>query len=175
AQYPKEFETRRSLADGTALLFRPVKPTDQNALRDMCYSLSEQSIAFRFFQPMKAFPLKFIQEFTTIDYSRDMAIAAVIKDVGGESIIGVAHYFQNKKTGRAEASFLVRDDWQTKGVGTHLLDILSDIARKRGVKGFEASVLLRNSQMLALFYNSGYKISTKREDDTYLITFDFEE
>jgi acyl-CoA hydrolase len=173
AQYPRELETRRSLADGTALLVRPIKPSDEDALRDMCYSLSEQSIAFRFFQPIKAFPHKFIQEFTTIDYSRDMAVAAVIKDMGGESIIGVAHYFFNERTDRAEVSFLVRDDWQAKGIGTHLLEILTNIARKRGVKGFEASVLVRNSQMLTVFYNSGYEISTKREDDTYLITYDF--
>jgi ribosomal protein S18 acetylase RimI-like enzyme len=62
----------------------------------------------------------------------------------------------------------------TLGIGTHLLEILTDIARKRGVKGFEASVLVRNSQMLAVFYNSGFEVSTKREDDTYLITYDFE-
>jgi RimJ/RimL family protein N-acetyltransferase len=175
ARYPKEFESHRSLNDGTALMFRPVKPTDDQALRNMCYSLSEKSIAFRFFQPIKAFPHKFIQDFTNIDYSRDMAIAAVVKDTGGESIVGVAHFFLNPTSGRAEVSFLVRDDWQAKGIGTDLLEILCDIAQKRGVPGFDANVLVSNQNMLQVFYNSGYKVFTKREDDTYTITFNFTE
>jgi acyl-CoA hydrolase len=170
--YPKEYETHRSLADGTTLFFRPIKPTDDHALRDMCYALSEKSIAFRFFQPIKAFPHKFIQDFTNIDYSRDMALAAIIQDTGGERIIGVAHYFLNQSNNRAELSFLVRDDWQAKGVGTLLLENLVNIARKRGVAGFEASVLANNYNMLAVFYNSGYSITTKREEDTYTLSFD---
>ncbi|MBD3391409.1 MAG: GNAT family N-acetyltransferase [Chitinivibrionales bacterium] len=173
-QYPREFETRRTLADGTAVLFRPVKPTDDHALRDMCYALSEKSIAFRFFQPIKAFPHKFVQEFTSIDYSTDMAIAATIQDMGGESIVGVGHYFLNRETNRAELSFLVRDDWQAKGIGTLLFEILVDIARRRGVKGFEASVLASNAGMLNVFFNSGFEVSTKREEDMFVISFDLD-
>jgi acyl-CoA hydrolase/GNAT superfamily N-acetyltransferase len=175
SQYPREFETTTTLSDGTQLFFRPVKPTDDKALRDMFYSMSEKSIAFRFFQPIKAFPHKFIQEFTTIDFSRDMAIAGLIQDSGGEQIVGVGHYYLNKSTNKAEVSFLVRDDWQAKGIGTDLLEILTDIARKRGVIGFDARVLAQNQLMLAVFYNSGFRITTKREEDTYLITYEFRE
>jgi acyl-CoA hydrolase/RimJ/RimL family protein N-acetyltransferase len=172
SRYPREYETERSLIDGTRLVYRPVKPTDGNELRDMCYALSEKSIAFRFFQPVKAFTHKFIQDFISIDYSRDMAIAGLLQDTGGEIIVGVGHYFLNKATGHAELSFLVHDDWQAKGIGTHLFDILVDIARKRGVKGFEASVLANNISMLGVFYNSGFKVSTKREQDMYILSFD---
>lgn len=175
AQYPREFETTRTLSDGTQLFFRPVRPTDDKALRDMFYSMSEKSIAFRFFQPIKSFPHKFIQDFTTIDFSRDMAIAAFIQDSGGEQIVGVAHYYLNKSTNKAEVSFLVRDDWQAKGMGTDLLEILTDIARKRGVVGFDARVLAQNQLMLSVFYNSGFRISTKREDENYIISYEFRE
>lgn len=172
-KYPREYETHRTLSDGTELLFRPIRPTDDKSLRDMFYALSEQSIAFRFFQPIKAFTHKFIQDFTTIDYSKDMAIAALIKDIGGEQIVGVAHYYLNQSTSRAEVSFLVRDDWQAKGIGTDLLEILTDIARKRGVSGFDARVTAQNQLMLSIFYNSGFKVTTKKEDDSYLISYNF--
>jgi len=172
-KYPREYEMRRTLSDGTELFFRPIRPTDDKSLRDMFYSLSEKSIAFRFFQPIKAFTHKFIQDFTTIDYSKDMAIAALVKDIGGEQIVGVAHYYLNQSTNRAEVSFLVRDDWQAKGIGTDLLEILTDIARKRGVSGFDARVTTQNQLMLNIFYNSGFKISTKKEDDSYLISYNF--
>ena len=173
--YPREYETTRVLNDGSSLFVRPVKQSDDKALRDMFYSLSEKSIAFRFFQAIKAFPLKFIQDFTAIDFSKDMAVAAFVQDSGGEQIVGVAHYFLDKATHRAEVSFLVRDDWQVKGIGTDLLRILTDIARKRGIKGFEARVLAQNQLMMAVFYNSGYKVTTKREDDVFLLTYDFKD
>jgi acyl-CoA hydrolase/RimJ/RimL family protein N-acetyltransferase len=173
--YPREYETTRILNDGSSLFVRPVKPSDDKALRDMFYALSEKSIAFRFFQSIKAFPLKFIQDFTTIDFSKDMAVAALVQDLGGEQIVGVAHYFLDPATKRAEVSFLVRDDWQVKGIGTDLLKILTDIARKRGIIGFEARVLVQNQLMMAVFYNSGYQVTTKREDDVFLLTYDFKD
>ena len=172
-EYPREYETKRILNDGTELSLRPTKPSDDKALRDMFYALSEKSIAFRFFQTITAFPLKFIQDFTTIDYSKDMSIVASIIDLGGEQIVGVAHYFFNPATKRAEVSFLVRDDWQAKGIGTYLLDILTEIARKRGILGFEARVISTNQMMMAIFYNSEFKVTTKKEDDVFLITYDF--
>jgi acyl-CoA hydrolase/GNAT superfamily N-acetyltransferase len=174
-QYPRELETNRILADGTELFIRPIKSSDDKPLRDMFYDLSEKSIAFRFFQPVKSFPHKFIQDFTTVDFSRDMAIVAMVKDLGGDQIVGVAHYYLNPATHRAEVSFLVRDDWQAKGLGTYLLDLLTEIARKRGISGFEARVLASNQMMLAVFFNSGYKVTTAREDDTYLITYEFKD
>jgi GNAT superfamily N-acetyltransferase len=72
-------------------------------------------------------------------------------------------------------SFLVRDDWQAKGIGTDLLEILTEIARKRGVIGFDARVLAQNQLMLSVFYNSGFRITTKKEEDTYLISYEFRE
>ncbi|MFW6254238.1 MAG: GNAT family N-acetyltransferase [Chitinivibrionales bacterium] len=175
ARYPKELETRRALADGTALYFRPIKPTDTHSLRDMFYSLSEKSIAFRFLEPIKAFPQEFVQKLANIDYTSDMGIAATIKDMGGERIIGIAHYYRNKENNRAEISFLVRDDWHNKGVGTYLFEILSSVGQKRGVSGFDANVSADNANMLGIFFNSGYNVSTKRENDNYSISFDFGE
>jgi GNAT superfamily N-acetyltransferase len=69
----------------------------------------------------------------------------------------------------------VRDDWQLKGIGTDLLTIITDIAKKRGVSGIDANVLSNNHNMLQVFYNSGYKVSTKLEEDMYIISFDIKE
>jgi RimJ/RimL family protein N-acetyltransferase len=174
-KYPHEFETKHILTDGTELFIRPIKSSDDKLLRDMFYDLSEKSIAFRFFQPVKSFPHKVIQEFTTVDFSQDMAVVAMVQDLGGDQIVGVAHYYLNPANHFAEVSFLVRDDWQSKGLGTYLLDILTDIARKKGVRGFDARVLTHNHNMISVFYNSGYKVTTKKEDDTYLITYSFKD
>jgi acyl-CoA hydrolase/GNAT superfamily N-acetyltransferase len=171
-KYAKEFERRVPLHDGTALLFRPIKPTDEKMLRDMCYACSEKSIAFRFFKNIKTFPHEFIQKFTNIDLSKDMAIVGLTQGTGGEEIVGVGRYYLIEKSNRAEVSFLVRDDWQAKGIGTHLLNLLTEIAKKSGIKGFEAVMLADNQHMLSVFHNSGYAITTKREGNTFEISYD---
>jgi acyl-CoA hydrolase/GNAT superfamily N-acetyltransferase len=172
AKYPKEFERKVPLKDGTALLFRPIKPTDEKMLRDMCYACSEKSIAFRFFKNIKTFPHEFIQEFSNVDFSKDMAIAGLTKGTGGEEIVGVGRYYLIESKNRAEVSFLVRDDWQAKGIGTYLLNILTEIAKKRGIEGFEAVMLSDNQHMLSVFHNSGYAVTTKREGNTFEISYD---
>lgn len=175
SQYPAEYEQHKPLPDGTDLFYRPIKPTDEKMLRDMLYRCSERSIAFRFFKPIKAFPHRFIQEFTNVDYARDMAIVAIVQETGGEHIIGVGRYYLNQATNRAEVSFLVQDGWQGKGVGSGLLELITEIARSRGLTGFEANVLATNQSMLAVFYNSGYRVSTKREEDMFVVTYDFKD
>ncbi len=172
-QYPKELETKRTLTDGAEVSFRPVKPSDDKGLRDLFYHASERSIAFRFFQPVKAFPHRFIQEFSAIDFSRDMALAALVREGEEERIVGIGHYFLSGDGRRAEVSFLVRDDWQARGIGTEIFRLLTDVARRRGLAGFEARVLVDNHHMLSVFYNSGYRISTQKEDDLYLVSAEF--
>lgn len=172
--YPEEYEQVRTTADGTEVFCRPIKPTDDKLLRDMLYSLSERSIAFRFFKPIKAFPHRFVQEFTHVNYANDMAIVGLIKDTGGERIVGVGRYFIDQKSNRAELSFLVRDDWQARGIGTDLLNILVDIARRRGVSGLDANVLSNNYQMLSVFANSGHSFTTRKTDDMYIVSLDME-
>ena len=108
-----------------------------------------------------------------MDYSRDMAIVALVQDTGGEHIIGVGRYYLNPSANRAEVSFIVQDDWHSKGIGTHLLDILTKIAKERGIIGFEASVLVSNHGMLSVFHNSGFNVTTRREEDIYIISYDF--
>lgn len=172
--YPSEYEQYRTAADGTTLYCRPIKPTDDTMLRDMLYSLSERSIAFRFFKPIKAFPHRFVQEFTNVDYTRDMAIVGLLQDTGGERIVGVGRYYLNEDDNRAEVSFLVRDDWHSRGIGTDLLNILVKIARERGLTGFDANVLATNHQMLNVFTNSGHTVATRRVEDMYVVKLDFD-
>ncbi len=171
---PGAFVSRRTLADGTAALFRPVRSSDATRLRDMFYHLSEKSIQFRFFQPMTVFPHKFVQDLCAIDQTRDMAVAALVHDTGGEQIVGIAHYFLTDGD-MAEVSFLVRDDWQDRGIGTDLLEILTGIARERGLAGFKTRMLIGNHQMMAVFQAAGQTLSVTVEEDQRIITYRFDD
>lgn len=55
-------------------------------------------------------------------------------------IIGMSRYDVVPATGLAEVAFVVRDDWPGRGVGTRLLQRISEIVRARGLAGFQAEV-----------------------------------
>ena len=170
--YPEELERYETLRDGTEMFFRPVKPTDEPALSEMLYSLSEESVRTRYMTHTMAFPHRDIQRFTNIDYRQDIAIVGIIPRVSGEEIVALAQYFLDPKTRDAEVAFLVQDEWQQKGMGTFLLDYITKIAKQRDVKKFYAKVLPANERMLAIFHNSGYKVNTEFDGYAYDITYD---
>ena len=170
--YPEELERYDTLRDGTEIFFRPIKPTDEPSLSEMLYSLSEKSVRTRYMIHTMAFPHKDIQRLTNIDYKQDVAIVGVVPRVSGEEIVAIAQYFLDPRTQSAEVAFLVQDEWQRKGMGTFLLDYVTQIARQRGVKKFWAKVLPNNEPMLTIFHNSGYKINTEFDGDAYGIAYD---
>jgi RimJ/RimL family protein N-acetyltransferase len=171
-EYPQELERYDTLRDGTQIFYRPIKPTDEPSLSEMMYSLSDESVRTRYMARTMAFPHRDIQRVTNVDYRNDLAIVAVVPGVSGEEIVAIAQYFLDPKTKAAEVAFLVQDEWQRKGIGTFLLDYISQIARQRGVQRFWAKVLPTNEAMLAIFHNSGYKINTKFDGYAYDITYD---
>jgi acyl-CoA hydrolase/GNAT superfamily N-acetyltransferase len=170
--YPKELEHYSTLRDGTEIFFRPIKPTDEPALSEMLYSLSEQSVKTRYMTRTAAFPHRHVQQLTNVDYKKDFAIVGVVPSASGEEIVAIAQYFLDPQTQAAEVAFVVQDEWQQKGMGTFLLDYITKIARQRGVKRFYAKVLPNNKPMLAIFHNSGYKVNTEFDGDVYNITYD---
>jgi len=170
--YPEELEHYATLRDGTEIFFRPIKPVDEAALSEMLYSLSEESVRTRYMTRTMTFPHKDIQQLTNIDYKRDLAIVGLVPGVGGEDIVAIAQYFLDPKTQAAEVAFVVQDEWQQKGMGTFLLDYITQVAKQRGVKRFYAKVLCDNKPMLAVFQNSGYRVNIEFDGDVYNISYD---
>jgi RimJ/RimL family protein N-acetyltransferase/acyl CoA:acetate/3-ketoacid CoA transferase beta subunit len=170
--YPEELERYATLNDGTEIFFRPVRPNDEPALAEMLYSLSSESVRTRYMTHTMTFPHKDVQRLTNIDYYQDLAIVGVVPSVSGEHIVAIAQYFLDPRTQTAEVAFLVQDEWQQKGMGTFLLDYVTQIARQRGVKRFYAKVLPNNKAMLNIFHNSGYRVNTEFDGEVYSVTYD---
>ncbi|MDD5063163.1 MAG: GNAT family N-acetyltransferase [Phycisphaerae bacterium] len=173
--YPEGLERYDTLRDGTEIFFRPVRPTDEAALSEMLYSLSSKSVQTRYMTHTIAFPHKDVQQLTNIDYYQDLAIVGTVPGVSGEEIVAIAQYFLDPKTHAAEVAFIVQDEWQQKGMGTFLLEYLTQIAKNRGVKRFYAKVLPSNKAMLSVFHNSGYKVNTEFDGEVYSVTYSLAE
>jgi acyl-CoA hydrolase/GNAT superfamily N-acetyltransferase len=173
--YPVELEKRVTLKDGTELLLRPIKPTDERLEQDLLYSLSDQSVYLRFFSLMTAFPHERVQYYTTVDYDEHMAIVVIVESNGEEQMIGVGRYIKEKDSDLAELALLVHDDWQGKGVGTMMHDYLEQIARSRNIGGFKGEVLEHNKRALHLFTRLGRKAKTEYDQGVYTVSYRFDE
>lgn len=158
---PKEQRTSYLLQDGSLVQFRPIHPTDEARMRDLFYALSQQTIYYRFMSFRKVIPRKEIQEFVYIDHRNDVTLLATVPSAAGEEIIAVGSFYLDPKTNMAEVAFVVRDEWQSRGIGTQLLGNLIRIARRNGIRGFTAEVLTENKAMQAVFNQSNCKVKTR--------------
>lgn len=166
-EYPEHLEAHRTTKSGLEVLLRPVKISDEPLLKDFFYSLSDNSLYRRFISVRKDMPHERLQEFVVIDYTKQMVILSVISEAGKEKIVGVGQYGIDETTHTAEVGFAVRDDYQERGIGSELLSYLTYLAKRQGLLGFFAEVLLENRPMLHLFHQMGFDIQQRREEGVY--------
>lgn len=166
-EYPEHLEVYRTTKSGLEIFLRPVKISDEPLLKEFFYSLSENSLYRRFISVRKDMPHERLQEFVVIDYTRQMVILAVIQRGEKEEVVGVGQYAMDEVTHTAEVGFAVRDDFQNRGIGSELLSYLTLLARRQGLLGFFAEVLVENRAMLHLFDKTGFSIEKRREEGVY--------
>ena len=174
-EYPEELETYKTAKSGLEILLRPIKISDEPLLKDFVHSLSDQSIYRRFISRRTDMPHEFLQKFVIIDYTEEMAILAVIKQGEKEEIVGVGRYFIAKSTHTAEAAFVVRDDYQDRGIGMELVRYLTYLAQRQGLLGFTAEVLVENRPMLHVLQKMGFDMQKRITAGVYELRMMFRE
>ncbi|NOZ84662.1 MAG: GNAT family N-acetyltransferase [Deltaproteobacteria bacterium] len=162
--YPKEVEHNLILKDRSHVFVRPLKTSDEDALKDFFYSLEDESLSRRFFTSMVKLSRERREPLRELDYDRHFAIGGFIGEPGGEELIGVANYVRDPAGMSADVAFVVRDDFQGKGLGKDLARTLADAAIKRGVKIFSADVLAYNKPVFRILHESGLIVKSRLED-----------
>jgi acyl-CoA hydrolase/GNAT superfamily N-acetyltransferase len=171
---PKKLRTSFLMEDGTQLSIRPIHPTDENKIRGLFHTLSQESLYTRFMSRLKWVSRKQMQEFVYIDHRNEVSIVATIPEADGEYIIGIGGYYLDPKTNRAEVAFVVHDDWRNRRIGSFLMKHLGYIAKSSGIAGFTAEVLQENRSMRSVFESSGLKLSSQMHGNVYTYTMDFD-
>ncbi len=168
AAYPSEYELDVVLRDGGVVHVRPMRPDDAAEARTFFERLGPESRYFRFFAVKLDLTEEEVRHFADIDYDERMSLVAV----DGGQIVGVGRYDRESPGAEiAEVAFAVIDSHQGRGIGTRLLELLTDHARSHGVNQFRAYVLGENRQMMRVFRNSGYELT--RTIDQGVFTVDF--
>lgn len=165
-------EATHLLHDGVAVKFRSIRPTDEPHMRDLVYSLSQQTIYYRFMSRMRHVSQRQINDFVYIDHRRDVAIIGTVPEAHGELMVAVGRYYLNERTNMAEVAFVTRDDWQGKGLGSFVFRQLVRIAKRNGIDGFTAEVLRENRQMQRVFNHCGYHVESHMEEGVYSFFID---
>ena len=136
-------------------------------MRQLFYTLSQQTIYYRFMSRIKRIPRKQILEMPYVDPHTEVAIAATVPEAYGEEIVAVGRYYLDPKTNRAEVAFVVQDKWQLRGIGTFLLNHLIKVARRNGISGFTAEVLRANRPMQTVFNRANCSVKSQLMGDSY--------
>jgi acyl-CoA hydrolase/GNAT superfamily N-acetyltransferase len=175
-EYPEHLETFRTTYTGIDILLRPVRISDEPLLKDFFYSLSDQSMYRRFISSRMDMPHERLQEYVVVDHLRETVMLAVIKEDDRDTVVGIGQYvIYDEQSHAAEVAIVIRDDYQHKGIGRELIGYLEYLAKKQGVLGFTASVLMDNRTMLGLFEHMGFDIEKRNEAGMYELKMTFRE
>jgi acyl-CoA hydrolase/GNAT superfamily N-acetyltransferase len=172
-EYPEDMETFMTTKTGMQIFIRPVKISDEPILKDFFYSLSDKSIERRFMSSRKDMPHERLQNFVIIDYTKEIVLVVVRGEEENQYIAAVGQYGIDENTHTAEVAFAVRDDQQNSGIGFALLQYLTYLAKRQGLLGFTAEVLVENKPMLHVFEKGGFDMKKKIDSGVYELSLKF--
>jgi len=166
-EYPEDLEVRKTTRAGLELLLRPIKISDEPLLKEFFYSLSDESMYQRFISARRDIPHELLQDLVAVDYFTKMVLVAVAEVEGRELICGLGQYGMNRDMYTADVALVVRDDFQKKGVAGEMLAYLTFLAKRQGILGFTAEVLVGNEPVFRLFRKMGFDVSKRNEEGVY--------
>ena len=157
--YPMRYVTPWRLSNGTEVLLRPVRPEDEPLEKEMLTGLSEEALRGRFFQIIKKITHEMLIRFCNIDYDREMAIVAELREGERKRLIGIGRLIIEPDFRKGEFAVVIHDDFQSKGLGYKLVDMIIGIAQEKGLKEIYGIVLTDNTRMLTLCKRLGFHIT----------------
>ena len=154
--------------DGRVVTIRPAGPAD--ALIALHDRSSDQTRYFRYFSVQRHLGENETRRFVTVDHRGREAL--VVLERG--TVVGIGGYDSLADPSVAELSFLVDDAYQRRGIGSLLLEHLSERARARGIHYLDASVLATNHLMLDVFTRAGFQQRHQLEDGVVELLLDLD-
>ncbi len=168
--YPSRYISYWPLSDGTQVLLRPVRPEDEPLEHELLSSLSPATMRARFFSIIKDISHEMLVRFCNIDYDREIAIVAEVRENDKRKMVGIARLIIDREFKSGEYAVLVHDAYQGKGLGYKLVDVLIGIAEDKGLEQIYGEVLTENEKMLAVCRRLGFRSEWSADDDVTKVT-----
>lgn len=159
--YPDALSHSHTFKGDLAVHFRAIKPSDEDAMRKLFYRFSSHAIYFRYLSHIRVMPHESMQDYVNIDYLNTMSLIGTVERKGVECILAEGRYIRIDDGDIADIAIIVDEEFQSKGIATHLLQKLIEIAAERGVKEFTGLLSVNNKSILEVFRKISYPIQLK--------------
>ncbi len=162
--------------DGQTITVRRMLPADVNLLVHIYRHLSEESLYQRFREPVANLPpLRILEEARILaeaGYTQGKGFLAFADMPGrpGTPVAGARYIRTGNKT--AETAITIRDDFQKRGIGTQLLNLIIEEARKDGIRTLIANVNANNRAVIKLLRRYPYPQKREHYGSEISISFD---
>ena len=142
------------LADGGRANVRTLDRGDVGSVYAVFDGLSASSRRQRFAGAKPSLSAREAERLAAVDHENHEAFVAA--DPTTRRPVAEAHLVRDPADLAAgEVAFAVADDWQGRGLGTRLAEILARRARELGITRLRASMLAENARSLALMRRMG--------------------
>ena len=159
------------LRDGSTALLRPLEPDDKPLIAQIWLDMSELSRRRRFLAPTREPNAEDLEYLTSVDHNRHEAVIALEEETGRP--LGVARYVRVPGDREAaEAAVVVIDDWHGRGLGTELMNALTERARANGIRRYVAYVSEDNEIVIGAIERAGAARIGPAEDDEIELEFE---
>ena len=158
---------------GPAVRFRHVRPEDEPLVTEAIRTASRETLLHRFFSPIRSVSPQQLRGMLTIDRAKENCIVGVVAAPDPTRLICGARHVRLDKPHAAEIALTVHDDFQHRGLGAFLLQLLARLAVADGIRWFEADVMDSNRKMLNLFTKlAPDHLRTRRMGDVTHLVFE---
>jgi acetate---CoA ligase (ADP-forming) len=154
------------LRDGSTLRLRAPLAGDADAMFEFFGALSDRSRYLRF-NGFPAMGPKLVAPFLDPDWDERGALAGWLEG----RMVALANFVRLRDPRRAEVAFTVADEYQSRGIGTRLLEQLAALAAEAGIEQFVAEVAPENRNMLVVFHNAGFEVTRDLEGGSVEVRF----
>ena len=146
--YPTRLIVPWRLSDGTEVLLRPIRPEDEPLQHEMLSTLSDETLRARFYRTIRNITHEMHVRMCNIDYDREMAIVAEVKQNEKKRFIGMVRLIVEPDFKKGEFAVIVHDDYQGSGLAYKMLDMVIGVAQEKGLEEFYGYIQPGNKKML---------------------------
>jgi RimJ/RimL family protein N-acetyltransferase len=153
-----------TLRDGTTLLLRAQRPSDQDALWELASTFSEATLQ----QISYHFTYELIERWSkNINYAQNLPLVAIDPDgrIVAQVILYFSSYDELKHCG--VLAIWIREAFQGRGLGTLLTKLMLQIGPEKGLKKICLETFMANKRAIHMYEKCGFKIEGLLEKEYY--------
>ena len=144
---------------------REIGPMDASILQAFFQRLTDDARYLRFLSPIGEVSDQLVTRLIDIDQHMHVGLMAVVREDDQEIMIGEARYVVNPSApSECEFAIAISSEWQGRGLGRKLLQLLERRALEAGLQRITAQTLPYNEGMIGLARALGYRVLSSADD-----------